>query len=69
MKKNLILIEFNNKVIDEIPVTKDKKFHWVKVPGKIITTPGQWSLLVINQEGTVLLDRMIMTEDPDLIPE
>jgi hypothetical protein len=68
-EQNRIIIEFNAKVIGEIPVVKDKKFHWVKVPGKITTTPGQWPLWIDNQEGKALLDRMIMTTDPDLKPE
>jgi hypothetical protein len=62
--QNKIAIEFNHQVVGEIPVLKDKKFHWVKVPGKVLTTPGQWPLLIVNQEGSAVLDRMILTSNP-----
>lgn len=67
--QNGIIIEFNNKIIGGIPVAKDKKFHWVKLPDKIITSAGQWPLLITKREGKVLIDKMILTSDPTLVPE
>jgi len=66
--ENKLRIEFNQKNVGEIS-PKDKKFHWVKIPRKIKTTPGQWPLLISNTEGRVFLDKIIFTQDPNFIPD
>ena len=67
--QNLISIEFNDKEVGQVPVPLDKKFHWVKLPVRISATAGQWPLLIRNHKGTVLLDKMIMSEDQVFTPE
>lgn len=65
---NKIGVEFNQLVIGEVSAVNDKKFHWVKVPAKIKTSPGQWPLLISNLNGTILLDKIILSKDRSFVP-
>lgn len=64
-----LLIEFNNKVIGEVPVLPSDDFHWARLTEKIATSPGQWQLLISNLSGKVFLDTILITKDLDYIPQ
>lgn len=61
-------VEFNTKIVGEVPVRKSNDFHWVKMRGKIVATPGQWQLLINNFGGKVFLDKIILTTDASFTP-
>src|SRR5690606_32394263 len=64
-----LLIEFNNKVIGEVPVLPSDDFHWARLTEKITTSPGQWPLLISHLSGKVFLDKILITKDLDYIPQ
>jgi len=65
---NKIRVEFNQDYVGEVSVANNKKFHWVKVPGKITATPGQWPLLISNFSGKVILSKVIFSRDMKFVP-
>lgn len=68
-EKNILLVELNNKIVGEITVLKSMDFQWVKMSGKISTTPGQWPLLISNTNEEVDIDKFIISRDPHFIPD
>lgn len=67
-KNNKISLEFDGKLVGEMELEKDKDFQWLKMPQRIIVTPGQWQLLINDFEGKVLLDKILITKDENFIP-
>ncbi|MBT3384958.1 MAG: hypothetical protein HN955_11620 [Prolixibacteraceae bacterium] len=67
--KNILHVNFNNKLVGEIPVSKSKDFQWVKMSGKILANPGQWSLLISNISGKAIIDKIVFTKDSGFIPD
>ena len=67
--KNILHVKFNNKIVGEIPVMKSMNFQWVKMPSKMVATPGQWPLLISNTCGNAHLDKIVFTKDSDFIPD
>lgn len=67
--KSQLSIEFDNKKIGNIEVESSKDCQWIKLPESISVTPGQWSLLLKEGEGTTLLDKILITKNNDCIPD
>lgn len=67
--KSAVQIKFNNQELESFSVSDSKKWNWVKVPGKISTTAGQWPVLIINEEGSLLIDKILFAIDPGFIPK
>ena len=67
-KNSSIYINFNNIELGEITVQKNKKWEWITVPEKIPITAGQWSVLIGNEEGLILIDRILFSFDKNFDP-
>ena len=68
-KHNTLSLVFNNRKFENLTLSKKKEWQWVKVPENMTATPGQWQFLISNIQGSVYIDRMIFSQDPEFIPE
>ncbi len=66
--KNNISVAFDGNEAGMITAPADKKSHWVHMTGSFHTSPGQWPLMIINREGKVILEKILLTTDPDYRP-
>ncbi|HSI76422.1 MAG TPA: right-handed parallel beta-helix repeat-containing protein [Lunatimonas sp.] len=66
--KSDVQIQFNNQILENISVSGKEKWEWVKIPGKINTAAGQWPVLIKNDVGTLLIDKILFSFDQSFIP-
>ena len=68
-KKSSFYINFNNIESRELTVQKNKKWEWIAVPGKIPITAGQWPVLIRNEVGLLLIDKILFSIDEKFDPK
>lgn len=62
-------VTFNNLEPVRFAAPKTRKWKWVKIPGEIIMTAGQWPLLVGTKEGSAQVKKIFFSRDPDFKPK
>ncbi|EPR69000.1 right-handed parallel beta-helix repeat-containing protein [Cyclobacterium qasimii] len=67
--KSTVQVVFNNQKSKSFSVSNNKKWKWIKVPVRIITTAGQWPVIVKNEEGAILIDKMLFSFDENYRPK
>lgn len=67
--KSMVQVVFNNQKSESFLVSNRKKWEWVKVPGTINISAGQWPVLVKNIEGSILIDKMLFSFDENYRPK
>ena len=68
-KKSTIQVSFNHKEGHSLPVSNMRGWNWIRVPGKISMTAGEWPLLIVNKEGSVQMDKFVITHDKEFVPK
>lgn len=68
-RKSPIQIKFNNQELESFSVSNNRKWNWIKVPGKLSLTAGQWPILIRNDEGSILVDKILFSFDPRSSPK
>lgn len=66
--KNKLKVEFNKEESEDI-IIDNKKWKWIKVPVKFKLTAGQWPLYIKNTDGSVCVDKILFSFDPNFSPK
>ena len=66
--KNKLKVEFNKEESEDI-VIDNKKWKWIKVPVTFKLTAGQWPLYIKNTDGSVCVDKILFSFDPNFSPK
>lgn len=68
-EESTLNINLNNKKLSSPSITNSKKWKWLKVEGTSRLAAGQWPLIIGNETGSVLIDKILFTSDPKLKPK
>jgi hypothetical protein len=68
-EKSIFHVSFNQKKGQSLSIPNKREWQWIRVPGTITVTAGEWPLWIENKGGSLLIDKFVITRDLKFIPE